>query len=226
MDPSWSLARLVREHPATAEPLRVRGLDFCCRGETTLAEACAAAGLSLAALLADLERAALAPTPAGGPRPAAALDTPALVAHIVGTHHAFLRQALPRAGELVRKVARVHGEHDPRLRELAQVVGELEALLPPHLREEEEVLFPALLAGPGPDRERLLDAMRADHLAVGERLARLRALSDGFAPPAWACASYTALLDQLERLEQDTLQHVHLENHVLAPRGAPSPRSP
>ncbi len=37
-------------------------------------------------------------------------------------------------------------------------------------------------------------------------------------PPEWACNSYRALFSELQALETDVLQHVHLENHALRPR--------
>jgi regulator of cell morphogenesis and NO signaling len=216
-----TLAAIVRAWPATAAVLRARGIDFCCRGELTLGQACVEQGVEPEELLGELRGACLAP--AAGPRPEA-LATPALLEHLVGTHHAYLRRALPWLGELAAKVARVHGGEDLRLLELQGVVDALRELLPPHLEEEERRLFPALLAGGAPDLPEQLEAMRAEHLQVGRLLLRLRALSDGFAPPEWACPTYRVYLSELERLEEDTLRHVHTENHVLAPRFA-APRA-
>jgi len=49
-------------------------------------------------------------------------------------------------------------------------------------------------------------------------LAKMRTLTDGFTPPAWACNTYRAMLDALAHLEVDLHQHVHKENNVLFPR--------
>jgi len=68
--------------------------------------------------------------------------------------------------------------------------------------------------------------MHDDHLRVGEMLTSLRTLSDDYAVPDWACASYRALMHDLQSLEQDTLEHVHTENHVLAPRFESAGRTP
>ena len=56
-------------------------------------------------------------------------------------------------------------------------------------------------------------------------LARIRLLADDFIVPDWACKSYRLMLNELLTLEEDTMRHVHLENHVLMPRFArrPSP---
>jgi regulator of cell morphogenesis and NO signaling len=64
--------------------------------------------------------------------------------------------------------------------------------------------------------------MREDHLAVGELLHRMRALAGDYQPPERACRTWRLALAELEDLEADVLRHVHLENHVLAPRFAPA----
>ena len=60
--------------------------------------------------------------------------------------------------------------------------------------------------------------MRAEHLRAGDTLRKIRMLSDHFALPSWACATYAALMAELESMTHDTLEHIHLENNVLAPR--------
>jgi regulator of cell morphogenesis and NO signaling len=60
--------------------------------------------------------------------------------------------------------------------------------------------------------------LSSEHERAGAALGRLRELTDGHKAPAWACNSYRALLDGLDRLERDMHEHVHLENHVLFPR--------
>lgn len=116
----------------------------------------------------------------------------------------------------------MHGEHNPLLRELDAVVRALSDALGPHLDAEEQVLFPALM-GRAPDRavlDRELSAMREEHLAVGRLLERMRAATEDYRLPDWACNSYRTLFAELRTLETDVLTHVHLENHVLAPRFA------
>ena len=48
----------------------------------------------------------------------------------------------------------------------------------------------------------------------------LAELTDDFQAPEWACGSYRTLFAELRHLHGDILRHVHLENHVLAPRFA------
>ncbi len=219
LDPNETVARIVTQHPAAARTFHKHGIDYCCHGDATLVEACRDGHLDPEVVLAEIV-AALASGDVqseGDPR---ALSNAALIARIVDRHHGYLRRALPAIAPIMAKVAQVHGPRDRNLEGLGDAFHELAGSLAPHLEEEEEVLFPALLAAkpePGVVRRELL-RMHGDHLAVGGLLARMRALTGGFTTPEWGCKTYGALMAELDALEADILRHVHLENHVLAPR--------
>ncbi len=220
MDLTTTVSWIVLDHPECAAVFQDRHIDFCCSGGATLAEACAARGLDTREVVAALEKAAVLPAPSEDPR---ALSTAELVSFIVSRHHTFLRDALPFLVPLVAKVAGVHGDHDPRLRELQAEFVELREMLDLHLDEEEQTLFREVVAD-APDPEHLrreLAGMREEHREVGAALRRIRALSDDYTPPPWACSSYRTLLVELRHLEDDLLRHVHLENDVLLPRFVP-----
>jgi regulator of cell morphogenesis and NO signaling len=221
LDPRQTVADLVLDHSECAAVFQRHRIDFCCRGELSIAEAAAARGIEAARLVAELAEAIAARrgTPPGDPRE---LSTAQLIAYIVAKHHAYLRGVLPHVQALAAKVSRVHGEHVPALRDLAAAVEALVSALIPHLDEEEQVLFPALTAVQ-PDPATIapqLAAMLDEHRAVAELLARIRGASDDFTPPDWACNSYRTLFSELRQLEADVFTHVHLENHVLRPRFA------
>lgn len=227
IDADAPVADLVSAHPECARVLKDSGIDFCCQGHQTLAAACRARGLDLDAVTGELARTIQARAGAPAEQDPRALSVPALVAAIIDRHHRWLREALPWLRSLGAKVGRVHGGHDPRLLEVADLVGRLVDTLLPHLDEEEQALFPALMARGTPRQviEEGLAAMESEHRQVGATLERLRDLTDGYVPPDWACGSYRTLLGELEHLEDDVLRHVHLENHVLAAkaRATPSP---
>lgn len=213
-----AVGEVVAREPACAQVFFSHRIDYCCQGGVTVAAAARARGLEVTALLAELREAAQH-------RSAEALDprsvtTPELIAHIVAKHHRYLRDTLPFLTALAAKVRRVHGEHNPRLAQVDQALGALAETLFPHLDHEERVLFPALLtSGVNPRTvAEFLGAMATEHLAVGEFLLRIRAASEDFAVPDWACTSYRTLFAELRRLEDDIFTHVHLENNVLTLR--------
>lgn len=214
------LGDIVTADPSSTRVFSRFGIDFCCHGQRPLGEACAASGLDAAEVLT-----ALAQNGKTAPADWADLDDVALIAHIVSTHHRYLWDEFPRLTELVDKVARVHGPNHSELSEVRDLFHKLRAGMEPHLRSEETMLFPELSLHSGrPDRplseqvQAELVENQAEHDRAGHLLSELRRLTNGYAVPADACASYTAMLSGLEELENDIHIHVHKENNVLFPR--------
>lgn len=223
IDTAKPVADLVSQHPECAEVLQRHRIDFCCRGDVSLEASARARDLALAPLVAQLE-VAIASRSAQPPADPRALSTQALVEHVVETHHAFLRRTLPFVRTLSAKVARVHGDHNAKLRPLESAVAELVDSLLPHLDFEERDLFPGLLTRPSsPVVQRQLESMQEDHLEMAAILERIRDASEDFKLPEWACNSYRTLFSELAAIETDLFAHVHLENHVLRPRFVDSP---
>jgi regulator of cell morphogenesis and NO signaling len=220
VEPQKTVAQIVLEHPQCARIFFEHGIDFCCRGAVALSDACAALGPEAGNVVDELDRAIAARPdlpPEQDPRKLSDLQ---LVAHIVDRHHLYLRKALAFLEPLASKVVAAHVDRQPSLSEVQLALVDLRSFVDKHLDREESTVFPLLL-GPRRASQRLhreLAWMQADHLRVGDTLRRLRTLTDGFVPPPWACTSYRTLMAELERMERDTFEHVHLENNVLAPR--------
>ncbi len=219
LDRQNTVARTVLDHSECAAVFVRNRIDYCCQGDVSIDDACKRKGLDPQALLGELERAIAERQETDAPD-RREMPTGELVGHIVSTHHDYLRKTMPFLQGLASKVSRVHGDHNPKLRELEAIVHELFGALSPHLDVEEGTLFPALLS-PQPDRSvisRELAEMFAEHREVGQLLERMRGATEDYSVPDWGCNSYRTLFKELERLEDDVLRHVHLENHVLMPR--------
>jgi regulator of cell morphogenesis and NO signaling len=220
------VADLVLEHSAIAPVLRRHHLDFSSKGDLSLDQLCELSGLPVELVLSDLEQAVKQPNgyPVTDPR---AMSPAALMFHIVSRHHAYLRDVLGIAAGLTLKVERVHHGREAPLTRVREAVHELRALLEPHIEHEETVLFPALLENSFTAEELAREAAesKADHQRASALFSELRRLTQDYRPPAWACSSLRGLYHQLEGLEADTLEHVHLENYVLFPRLAAQRRA-
>jgi regulator of cell morphogenesis and NO signaling len=227
IDKTTTVGGIVAAEPAAYRTFERLGIDYCCGGKLPLQAACWEKGLDPDAVLREIE--AKAGDPGRGEKNWSEAPLSELIGHIVGAHHAFLRERLPILDDLSRKVLSAHGERHPELAEVRQVFLGLQAEIVPHLRKEEEVLFPMVrelesasslpefhcgtVANP-------IRVMEAEHDSAGQALARLRELTGGHAPPADGCASYRRLLEGLAELEEDLHRHIHEENSILFPRAA------
>lgn len=218
-DLTQTVAQMVADDAALAVVFQQFGIDFCCHGDVLLEDACAERELDPEAVRSELQR-VVERRGAAAPRSLRSLSTAELIEHITTKHHAYLSETMSPLSFLAAKVAHVHGDRNPQLVELAQVIADFSRVITEHLEKEESSLFPALLQDqPDPAVIRSeLRTMFEEHVEVGRTFGRLRSLSDGFEVPAWGCRSYQALMTELEALETDTLEHVHIENHILMPR--------
>lgn len=220
-----TVGELVRDRPGRSRIFENLGIDYCCGGKVPLAEACRARGLDPATVATMLAAVENAPETAGTNPDG--LDLAALCDHIERVYHEALREELPRLDFMTRKVAAVHGDHEPRLGEIRRVFEGFSREIAAHLEQEEQEVFPQIRrlsrppAGSGPDRATLkaaLDKLESEHQGAGEALVQFRSLSDGYTPPEWACNTFRALYDGLAQLERQMHEHVHTENNILFPR--------
>lgn len=218
--PHDTITRILREHPAAARVFERHGMDYCCAGGTTLEAACLERGTSVDALITDLEE-LLAPAGAGPELDS--LTLPDLVEHIRSTHHAYLREELPRLDAMTERVALVHGNRNPRLQAVHETWTEVALLAKAHLEKTERFLFPVLEKSADPSAPEAGNArVRAETVKEGEWLTegigRLRELTESYIAPPWACGTYRAMLEALARFETDTLAHLRTEQTRLFPR--------
>ena len=129
IDRSATVAEIVARHSETAAVLQRHRIDFCCRGDSTVKQACAGGGQDPETIFAELERAVRERARERPEEDLLGLSTPALVERIVDRHHGYLRRALPRLEPLLAKVAAVHGEHNPKLLALRRAFTELAGML-------------------------------------------------------------------------------------------------
>ena len=60
--------------------------------------------------------------------------------------------------------------------------------------------------------------MEHEHEIARQALAKLREGTHDYALPADACPTFIAMYEEMQRMETDLHQHIHLENNVLFPR--------
>lgn len=214
------VGEIVAEDYRTAQVLRSHGLDFCCGGGRSLEKACASKKIEIEEVIRDLESLKMAGESEHNYNDWS-LDF--LAEYIVNNHHSFVRKMLPELAFYADKVARVHGDRDPELKEIRDLVFVLQREMMAHLRKEEEELFPQIKElvsekKPGSVKQVIVEALEEEHDSAGKIMAQIEALTNGFEPPSNACSSYRVLFQNLRGFQADLHKHVHLENNILFPK--------
>ncbi len=226
LDPEQTVGDFVRQKPTRARVFESLAIDYCCGGKVSLVRACEKRGIDVGEVLLAISHSD-EQADTGTLVDVDSMGLTELADHIESTHHAYLREELPRLELMTEKVARVHGDKDERLFRMRQAFVALKAELEPHMLKEERILFPIV-------RQLVASAERAEfhcgsvanpirqmeheHDQAGVALAILNESTDAYTPPDWACNTYRAMLDSLARLEVDMHQHIHKENNVLFPK--------
>lgn len=224
-----ALADIVNQDLRAAPIFESFGLDYCCAGQQTLADACAKRSVDPVVVLDALGR--IGPTSEAVRLPDAWDELDALTRHIVAHHHTYVTSSVPALQQMLDKLVTVHGERHPELAALRATFRALGNDLLQHLMKEEQLLFPAIdqlarqrrgVPGAGTMFATVLHPVRVmedDHQDAGALIERIRQLTGGYyEPPADACTTYRACFAELRRFEEDLHRHIHLENNVLFPR--------
>jgi regulator of cell morphogenesis and NO signaling len=211
MTTATTLAEIAVTHPAASRVFHRHRLDFCCGGRRSLADACRERALDPDQVLADIEAEAVPPHAQRWDE----APLPDLVDFIVGTYHRRLRATLPDLVRMATRVEQRHGDTPSCPRGLAAHLEAMHASVLDHLRKEEGIVFPLIVAGQGATSAAPVHVLELEHEHHREDLQALRRLTADLTPPAEACTTWRALYAGLLELERDLMEHIHLENNVL-----------
>ncbi|MBE0595653.1 MAG: iron-sulfur cluster repair di-iron protein [Desulfuromonadales bacterium] len=230
----WSnktIGEFVADDYRIASVFEKYGIDFCCGGHQTLAAACQERELELQTVRQEIEAAGREPMERR--ENFAAWELSFLADYIVNNHHTYLNENTGPIAAYAHKIAEVHGAHHPEVKEIAIRFDQVAADLVEHLREEEEVLFPAIkrieaarkAGNPAAAKDLAaikssLQQLHREHEAVGDGVHEIRRLANGYALPADVCNTFMLTYRKLKEFEDDIHKHVHLENNILFRKAA------
>ena len=221
-----TIGEIVAADYRTAGIFERHGIDFCCGGKIQIAEACKAKGIDLATLTKELESQQHEPVDRSQNFSSWSLSF--LADYIVNTHHVYLKENDEQIVTYAQKIASVHGERHPEVVRIASIFEKIATDMVAHLKEEEEVFFPALKRaetattnGSQPDakdRETIRNSLvrlHREHEEVGDAIHEIRRLANGFRIPDDVCNTFMLTYRKLAEFEDDLHKHVHLENNIL-----------
>jgi regulator of cell morphogenesis and NO signaling len=221
-----TVGEIVATDFRTASVFEQFGIDFCCGGRRSVADACRTAAADPDAVGRALD--ALSRETAGGAGDERQWSVGRLIDYIVSTHHEYVRAALPAISQHLAKLVSVHGERHPELARIAATFDEVHQQLQQHMMKEEHVLFPyirelATIPGrPHPSPfgtvKNPIRMMEREHQDAGDEMRLIRELTSGYTSPADGCTTYRVTFAELAQFERDLHRHVHLENNLLFPK--------
>ena len=135
------ISDIVRHDYRTADVFRKYGIDFCCGGKWPLDIVCKNKNLEVEMVMGELQNIVRQASSN------AALDfdnweIDFLTDYILNVHHRYLKKALVETKELVNKFLDGHRKKFPELEEIEVIIGQFIKVMPPHMRQEEEIFFP------------------------------------------------------------------------------------
>jgi regulator of cell morphogenesis and NO signaling len=222
---------IVAQDYRTSDIFRKYGIDFCCGGKLPLQTACEMRGLDVELIKKELYN-SLRNIHLSNSTNFKDWSIDFLVDYIVNVHHSYLMINLPETAKTVEHFVAGHKSKYPWLGELLESLYKLQEEILPHLEEEEKVIFPYIkqIAHAYESREsyaallvRTLrkpveNMMNHEHEHIGKYLHRFRELTNNYTPVPGACITHKVAFEKLKELDNDLVQHIHLENNILFPK--------
>ncbi len=231
IEPGSFVTDIVKQDYRTADIFLKYGIDFCYGGLWTVELACKEKGLDTAEVLKELRR-VVRQGRSGAVMDFEGWDVDFMIDFILNVHHRYLYKALPEIQAYVNRFLEGCQEKYPELVELKTIFTRFMKEFPPHMKQEEEIIFPyirqiydayihresyaSLLVRTL--RKPVEEVMQKEHETTGTLLRRLRELTNNYLAPVEATLTHRVTFAKLKELDTDLVQHIHLENNILFPR--------
>jgi regulator of cell morphogenesis and NO signaling len=220
-----TVAQLAISHPGALAVFTKYSIDYCCGGHRSIEDACRRIGLDPEKIKAEIAQASGEGT-SQTLRPENWTST-FLADYIIQNHHSYVKKAIPEITAFLDKVCEAHGSDCTELLYIRENFLDLSEELTSHMEKEELVLFPAIKRLESQNRQdhplnlslqAPVDAMEHEHTVAGDLVKQIRALSNNYTPPDFACPTFRITFKKLQEFDNDLMRHIHLENNILFPR--------
>lgn len=220
---SKTIGEIVALDFRAAAIFKEAGIDFCCGGNQSIQQACADKKNLIKTIETKLNELDSSDIEATHNFNEWKLDF--LCDYIVNTHHQTVLDLLPQLTYYTQKIADVHGAHHPELIEIATLFVQINTELLQHLKNEEELLFPAIKDALKTNSEQAksiihseITRMKGEHEFAGGAMDKINRLSINYMVPPDGCNTYQVTFKLLSQFEDDLHIHVHLENNIVYPK--------
>ncbi|MEO6901635.1 MAG: iron-sulfur cluster repair di-iron protein [Bacteroidia bacterium] len=223
------IGELVAKDYRTASIFKKYGIDFCCKGNRTINEACEDKSINTKSILSDLKN--IAQVQEGNTTDFKSWPLDLLADYVEKKHHRYVEQKILEIKPFLDKICKVHGANHPELLEINKHFKDTSDELTKHMKKEELIIFPYIRAlvqakqkGTKVNTPHFgtvknpIEMMMQEHVAEGERFEKIAELSNKYTPPADGCTTYRVTYAMLKEFEDDLHLHIHIENNILFPK--------
>jgi len=224
-----TIGQYVADDFRTAAVFSKYGIDFCCKGNRTIEEACEKKGQDSETILNEINTVLNTKNDNTIDFKSWPLDL--LADYIEKTHHRYVQDKTQILLPFLDKLCKVHGAAHPELFEINELFKGCAGELAQHMKKEELILFPFVkkMVQATLSHEQIMQPhfgtienpiamMMHEHDAEGERFRKIAGLTNDYNPPADACNTYKVTFAMLQEFEEDLHKHIHLENNILFPK--------
>lgn len=212
---------LANKDPRVRRALESLQIDTCCYGGIKLKEGAEAAKVRQDKLCEAVKKAFMeTEIPKENDSVWMKRSDRDLIHYIVTNYHKKLKEDMPLFESYFVKVIKAHELHAKELKQLFAVYKAFMTEMTAHLKKEEEILFPSLLAGgiPVMEQKRLIREMETEHASAGNYLKEMKAITFNYRIPEYACPTMRTLYEGLRDMAPIMREHIYLENNILFPR--------
>ncbi|WP_119789808.1 iron-sulfur cluster repair di-iron protein [Flavobacterium anhuiense] len=224
-----TIGSFVAEDFRTAAVFSKYRIDFCCKGNRTVAEVCEKQNIDADDLLQNVLQVVQSENSESIDFNSWPLDL--LADYIEKTHHRYVEEKMNVLLPFLDKLCKVHGANHPELFKINELFIGCAGELSQHMKKEELILFPfvkrmvktkesdGVLSQPSFGTvSNPIAMMMHEHDNEGERFREIAELTNNYTPPADACTTYRVTFAMLKEFEADLHKHIHLENNILFPK--------
>lgn len=225
------VADIVTNDYRTADVFRKHGISYCCSGRSPLQLACEMRGIDVTSLQEELE--SVSRTLSISPMiDFQSWDAGFLIDYLLNIHHSYLDKALPRLQLLLKDFVAEHAKKHPYLDDLELQYNQLARTLRSSMAKEEDEIFPYIRQVVHAHKHKepyaglfirtlrkpVEEAFFKGHEMATNLIFSIRNLTNTYTAPANACLNHKVVISKLKELDNDLVQHIYLEEHVLFPK--------
>lgn len=220
---------IVKENSNASKVFCNYGIDYCCNGKITLAQATSELNIDLNRIITELNEVIVNSEKNDSDLDALMPDE--LIAHIIDKHHGYLYLNLPFIFECGQIAIRENPDSAREITEVLKPFSEMRENLTKHIYKEENIIFPYILniteaykndlkieIPPFRKIANTLNFMELENNETHSLINKIKEVSNNFSVQESAGKMHKLFYTKLRELEEKIYNHMHIKNNILFPK--------